>query len=256
MKVQMILLKLVLLTCFSAAVSAEDKIGIPTKGGLAEYVFVDKIPKESANRTATLIADAITSGGSIIFAHMKKLVNPAVGDKGFTGEYFENIWRKSLQSKLAGLTEEQKQIMEKVFWAGRQSIENNQDRINIKGIKYKHFLPVKWGRETALILNSRTGILVKQTAVKYRHPSNAPDADEKVALKAFLNSGKQAEPFGEYKSIGKQQVYRHYTPIRLVKRCLKCHGQPKGEKDVLGFEKDGFAVGEVFGLTSVSLAVN
>jgi len=55
--------------------------------------------------------------------------------------------------------------------------------------------------------------------------------------------------------MGKQKVYRYFDPINLMPPCLACHGKPKGEKDMLGFEKDGLEAGDIIGLISVSVAV-
>ena len=55
---------------------------------------------------------------------------------------------------------------------------------------------------------------------------------------------------------GKQEVYRHMEPIRLMPPCLACHGKPRGELDIVQFEKDGLEAGDLIGLMSVSLAVS
>jgi general secretion pathway protein A len=56
--------------------------------------------------------------------------------------------------------------------------------------------------------------------------------------------------------MGKQAVYRHMEPIRLIPPCLGCHGKPKGAPDMLGYEKDGLEAGDVIGLMSVTIAVS
>ena len=79
-----------------------------------------------------------------------------------------------------------------------------------------------------------------------------PAAAEDVGARA-----KRGHP--EYlflETMGKQAVYRHMEPIRLVPPCLGCHGKPKGAPDMLGYEKDGLDAGDVIGLMSVTLAVS
>jgi general secretion pathway protein A len=56
--------------------------------------------------------------------------------------------------------------------------------------------------------------------------------------------------------MGKQAIYRHMEPIRLIPPCLGCHGKPKGAPDMLGYEKDGLEAGDVIGLMSVTIAVS
>ncbi|MCD6732804.1 MAG: DUF3365 domain-containing protein [Burkholderiaceae bacterium] len=56
--------------------------------------------------------------------------------------------------------------------------------------------------------------------------------------------------------MGKQAVYRHMEPIRLMAPCLPCHGKAKGEPDMLGYSKDGLEAGDLIGLMSVTVAVD
>ncbi len=50
---------------------------------------------------------------------------------------------------------------------------------------------------------------------------------------------------------GGQQIevnaVRFFRSIQLTKDCLSCHGDPRGEPDLLGFAKEGWAEGEVHG---------
>ncbi|WP_303907136.1 c-type heme family protein [Thiohalomonas denitrificans] len=55
--------------------------------------------------------------------------------------------------------------------------------------------------------------------------------------------------------MGKQPVYRYFDPVRLMEPCLACHGKPKGELDMLGYEKDGLEAGDVIGLISVAVPI-
>ncbi len=236
-------------------VNATDEIGVATKGGYPEYLFLEKVQESEAKTTADLIAKAIAKGRLVIFAQMKKLTDPDIGNKNFTGELFVKQWKASMEAEFMEISPTQQRIMDKLFWAGKQCIDNNQDRINIKGVKWKHFLPAKWARETGLMFNSRTGIVTKQPSINYRHPSNVPDKKEKEMLIEFIKTGASLNPKGEFAMMGKQKVYRYFDPIVLMPPCLACHGKPKGEIDILGFQKDGLDAGDVIGLISVSVAV-
>ncbi|MFK5985363.1 MAG: DUF3365 domain-containing protein [Pseudomonadota bacterium] len=234
---------------------AEHNIGIAAKGGFPEYLFLEKIKAIEAKSTAQMIATAIAKGRLVIFAQMKKLTDPTIGDKGFTADIFVEQWKASLEAEFMSASEDQQRIIDKLIWAGRISMDNNQDRLNVKGVKWKHFLPAKWARETGLMFNSRTGIVTKQPAINYRHPSNTPDKREVQVLTEFAKLGMDAKPQGEFSMMGKQKIYRYYDPINLLRPCLACHGKPKGELDMLGFEKDGLENGDIIGLISVSIAI-
>jgi general secretion pathway protein A len=244
-----------LFTLVFLSANAENKIGVPAKGGHPEYLFLEKVSESEAQTTADMISKALAKGRLVIFAQMKKLTNPKLGDKGFTGDVFAEQWKQSLEAEFMSASPAQERIIKKLIWAGKQAMDNNQDRLNVKGVKWKHFLPAKWAREAGLMFNSRTGIVTKQPAINYRHPSNAPDAKEVEVLTKFVGSGKNAKPQGEFAMMGKQKVYRYFDPINLMPPCLGCHGKPKGSLDMLGFQKDGLDAGDVIGLISVSVAV-
>ncbi len=246
---------IVLLLIISFHANAGDKIGIPAKGGYPEYLFLEKVNENEAESTADMISKALGKGRLVIFAQMGKLTDPKLGDKGFTGDVFVEQWKASLEAEFMSASPTQKRIIDKLIWAGKLAMDNNQDRLNVKGVKWKHFLPAKWARETGLMFNSRTGIITKQPAINYRHPSNIPDTKEIEILTTFVKEGTEAKAQGEFAMMGKQKVYRYFDPIHLMPPCLACHGKPKGELDMLGFQKDGLNAGDIIGLISVTVAV-
>jgi Protein of unknown function (DUF3365) len=245
---------LLLLTALPASA---EQVGARAKGGFAESFFMEKLPRAEAKATAEKLARAVIAARMIIFAYAGKFVDPTLGDKGFSGEVFENQWRSAVEPDLIDATPGQKKIFEKLFWAGRQVIENNQDRINVKGIAWKHFLPAKWEREMGQVFTARTGIVIKQPGRAYRSPMNAPDDTERNALEHYVKAGQgENKPLTSFAKWGKQVVYRHMEPIRLIPPCLGCHGKPKGEPDMLGFEKDGLESGDLIGVMSVTIGVS
>lgn len=245
-----------LITSLVIAPAAAEQIGARAKGGYPESLFIEKVPRAEAKATAEKLAKAVIAARTIIFAYSKKFVDPELGDKGFSGEFFEKQWRASFEGEMIDATSNQKRIMEKLFWAGGQVIENNQDRINLKGVAWKNFLPAKWEREMGQVFTARTGIVIKQPGRAYRSPVNVPDDMERAALEYYVRAGQsESTPRSGYATWGKQEIYRHMEPIRLIQPCLACHGKPKGELDQVGFEKDGLEVGDVIGLMSVSIAV-
>ena len=245
---------MVLLT---TAPAMAEVVGARAKGGYPEYLFLEKTPRAEARSTAEKLARTVIAGRMIIFAYSGKLTDPELGDKGFSGEVFEKQWRAAVDAEMLDATPNQKRIIEKLFWAGRQVIDNNQDRLNVKGIAWKNFLPAKWEREMGQVFTARTGIIIKQPGRAYRSPVNVPDDVERSTLEHFIKAGHaENAPQTVYTAMGKQAVYRHMEPIRLIPPCLGCHGQPKGAPDMLGYEKDGLEAGDVIGLMSVTIAVS
>jgi general secretion pathway protein A len=256
MKLRIALVLFAATICTAPAWAASDPVGMAAKGGYPEYLFLDKTPRAEAAATAEKLARIVIAARMIIFSYAGKFVDPAVGDKGFSGEFFERQWRAAVEPEMIDATPNQKKIVEKLFWAGRQVIENNQDRLNVKGIAWKHFLPAKWEREMGQVFTARTGIIIKQPGRAYRSPVNVPDDLERSVLQRFADGGRDDnKPYAAYTTMGKQAVYRYMEPIRLIPPCLSCHGKPKGEPDMLGFEKDGLEAGDVIGLMSVTIGV-
>ena len=244
---------IVLLT---TAPAMAEEVGSRAKGGYPEYLFLEKTPRAEARSTAEKLARTVIAGRMIIFAYSGKLTDPELGDKGFSGEVFEKQWRAAVDAEMLDATPNQKRIIEKLFWAGRQVIDNNQDRLNVKGIAWKNFLPAKWEREMGQVFTARTGIIIKQPGRTYRSPVNVPDELERSALQHYVNAGRdESRPQTAFTTMGKQAVYRHLEPIRLLDACLPCHGKPKGEPDMLGYAKDGLEAGDLIGLMSVTVAV-
>ena len=244
--------------CLLAALpAAAEEVGARAKGGFAESFFLEKVPRAEAKATAERLAKAVIAARLIIFAYAGKFVDPNLGDKGFSGEVFETQWRAALEPDMLDATPTQKRLYEKLIWAGRQVIENNQDRLNTKGVGWKNFLPAKWEREMGGVFTARTGIVIKQPGRAYRSPANVPDDAERAALVHYIKAGREEnKPLMTTEKWGKQAVYRHMEPIRLMPPCMGCHGKPKGELDLVNFEKDGLEPGDVIGLMSVTIAVS
>lgn len=244
--------------CFSlilCIVSYAADTGTAASGGYPEYLFLEKVSESEAPGVAWLLALAVETGRSVIFQYLPKINNPEIGDKGFTPEFFEEKLMQALKQQAGEISTSQKKTLEKFLWAAKQSIALNQDRINIKGIGFKYFLPATWARETALMLKTKTGIIIKQAADLYRSPCNKPDELEKKIIDKFKMPGYNGQPYGEMSTMGKQKVYRHFRRISIVQGCLGCHGEPKGQTDVLGYEKDGMKTGDIRGLISVIVPV-
>jgi len=123
----------------AALPAAAEQIGARAKGGFAESFFMEKVPQTEVRATAEKLAKGVIAARMIIFAYAGKFVDPTLGDKGFSGEVFENQWRSALDGELIDATPNQRRLFEKLFWAGRQVIDNNQERLNTKGVGWRTF---------------------------------------------------------------------------------------------------------------------
>lgn len=114
--------------------------------------------------------------------------------------------------------------------ATRGVIAKNQDLINRDPVtgnySMKGFVPAVVGSQVANDFSLMTGHRLKQTSLKVRNPSNAPDEWEKRVLKMFESSEhpKNAS-FGEILGSNGRRIYRYMKPIYIETACLQCHGR-------------------------------
>ncbi len=219
--------------------------------------FSAPIQKKDAEQIGEYTAAMIVAGRGVVAKSQDIINDPSKGDKGFTPEFVETQMLKDFK-KLTGkdvseLPPSVQSVLKQVIDAARMSVQMNQQRINKKGVGFKMYIPAVFGRETGQILKARTDINIKQTTFKYRNAYNQPDPFEKGVLKRFESPEyPKGKGYGEFVN----DHYRYMKPIYIKKACLKCHGSPKGEKDISGHVKEGYKVGDLRGAISVSFPVH
>ncbi len=224
--------------------------------GLVYAGVCQSISKEKAEEIARYIADVIVAGRGIIAEHQDLINDPKKGEKGFSPEYVERLIRERFRQMtgkdISELDPEARAVVEQVIAAAKMSVQMNQKRINQPGKGFKGYIPAVFGRETGQILKARCNIQIKQTTFKYRNAYNQPDPFERQVLKKFEDPNwPKGKGYGAFVN-GK---YRYMRPIYIKKACLKCHGEPKGARDIAGRIKEGYKEGELRGAISVSFPV-
>ena len=116
--------------------------------------------------------------------------------------------------------------------ASRSVITKNQELINTDPITgnyyFKGFVPALVGTEIANDFSLMTGYKLKQSSLKIRNPSNAPDEWEKKILKLFESPDyPKGVGHGEFLVTGDKETYKYIKPIYVEKACLECHGEKK-----------------------------
>lgn len=211
---------------------------------------------DNAKESAELISALLVAGRGVVAQHQAKINDPNVGDKGFTPEYVDGLIRKAFEESHGTSIDSVEPVEVRTnllafLDASQEAVRNNQDRINAQGVAFKGFIPAVYGRITGNILKGKTGIELKQTAFKFRNAYNEPDAFESKVLAEFQQT-KPTDGYGEV-SAGH---YRYLRPIYIKEACLSCHGEPKGELDIAGKQKEGYQVGDLRGAISVSVPVS
>lgn len=194
--------------------------------------------------------ERMASLGRKIVSENQALINDATKeDKGFTGAVFGEKLTKLLMDEKIDLAKETKKggmtgkAIAQLFEAQQAVINDAQPLINKKGMGFKGFLPALFARKAFDNFNAKGGnITGKLTAIAVRNVKNAPDAWEKKNLEKFMDAGYAK---GTAISETVDGALRYIKPEYYTEAagCLKCHGDPKGERDVSGGLKEGYKDG-------------
>ena len=212
-----------------------------------------------------LLAVLHDSGRVTVGANQKLINDPDKGDKGFTPQAFEKQvtekFKERTKVNLADLKNERvsetaKKLLPQLLDVMKQTVADYQPVINRQGVGFKGFIPATFGTQAAAKFRAKTGVYLKQTQNPPRNPKNMPDDFEMKVLARFADPAypRQGEKIISETVDGGKAV-RVMLPLFMLKGCLPCHGEPKGEKDISGYLREGAKEGDLAGAISVKLPV-
>ena len=218
--------------------------------------------------TGRLLAILLDSGRATIAANQTLINEPDKSDKGLTAEVFGKqliaIFKERSGIDLSRLEEQQlpkdaKALLTRLLEESKKTVVSYQPAINITGIKYKGLIPATFGTETASRFQAWSGIYMKQTApdALLRNPKNKADEFEAQALSKFASPDYPRS--GENiisATVENGTAVRVLLPLFYSKQCLGCHGEPKGQRDISGYPKEGGKEGDLGGAISVKISQN
>ena len=213
--------------------------------------------------TARLLAVLLDSGRNVINEHQVVLDEQGKTEKVFTSEMFERQLREVFRSRsgtdletleVARVPVQAKKLLKELALVSTQVVTEAQPEINRRAGELKEFIPAIYGARVATRFTERTHVRLKQTALVPRNPLNAPDSIERTALEAF------AEPSYPLEKVisevtAESRSLRLMFPLYTTRKCLDCHGDPKGELDRTGYPKEGLRLGQNAGAISVMIPV-
>lgn len=227
--------------------------------------WVSAAGEDDVRESARLLAVLLDSGRVAIGQNQELINDPGKGDKGFTPEVFAEqtiaLFKnrtghdlKNLQT--AHIPTMAKPLLKRLLEESKQTVATYQTVINMKGIKYKGLIPATFGTETGARFQLWSGLYLKQTAPDHllRNSKNKADEFELAAMHRVGNSefsGEGDQILSEVAEGGKS--LRVLLPLFYNKACLSCHGEPKGERDVTGYPREGAQEGNLGGAISVKL---
>ncbi len=216
-----------------------------------------------AVETGRLLAVLHDSGRVTVGANQSLINDPEKGDKGFTPEVFEKQVTEKFKERakvdLVNLKNEKvpemaKKLLPALLEAEKQVVADYQIVINKQGVGFKGFIPATFGTQAAAKFRAKTGVYLKQTMNPPRNPKNTPDEFEAKVLKTFAdpNYPRQGEKIVS-ETVDGGKALRVMLPLFYLKGCLSCHGEPKGEKDISGYMKEGGKEGDLGGAISAKI---
>ena len=212
-------------------------------------------------KTADLLIKLLKTGRSVISDNQALINDAATGDKGFTPEIMaEQTAERFLSNTGIDLNAlgrgKRSDLLRKLLHAQRETVRDFQPVINKQGIGFKGVLPAKFARLTGEKFYQATGIKLKLTSLDYRWPANRPDQFEADVLRLFADPRyPRGKDYTKVTMMSGKPVLRVMSPEYAKASCLKCHGTPRGERDITGGRKEGWKEGDLGGAISVVMPV-
>jgi len=217
------------------------------------------------SETARLLAVLLDSGRVVVGRAQPAINNPRLEDKGFTASAFEAQLRREFQARtrhdlhhLAGapMPESAKPLLLRLAFFMQKAVHDVQPDINKKGIGFKGFIPATFGTQVAHSFSKDTGLKLRQIGPpgkEPRNPGNKPDDEEELLLYAVQKNHPRVGDHIVEQQLTDHRGVRVMLPLFYSRQCLACHGNPKGEVDISGYEKEGFKEGDLGGAISIVL---
>ena len=252
---------LIVVLLFLTAIPAERGGAVLVKetGSDAGIAFQTILEVE---QTARLLAILLDSGRAVINENQAPFDAPGTSNKGLAPDVFDQQLTDMFRSRsgidlqdlnAAQVPTQAKKLMKELAVISRQVVADAQPEIN-QSSGTRGFIPAIFGERVASRFTERTGVRIKQTTLVPRNPANAPDSTERSALELFADpSYPREKPISE--TTAKSGMLRLMFPLYTTRRCLDCHGEPKGTLDRTGFPREGLKLGQNAGAISVMIPI-
>ena len=213
--------------------------------------------------TARLLAILLDSGRNVINEHQVLFDEQEKSEKDFTADLFERQLLDVFHSRsgtdlqdleAARIPAGAKKLLKELVVVSKQVVAEAHAESNRPGGGHKELIPAIFGARVAARFTERTHVRLKQTALAPRNPLNEPDSGERAALEAFADP---AYPLEKVISevTAKSRSLRLMFPLYTTRKCLDCHGDPKGELDRTGYAREGLRLGQNAGAISVVIPI-
>jgi signal transduction histidine kinase len=165
------------------------------------------------------------------------------------------LWTYQVQKAQtkAELLEETRVLVNEMY-AVWDFISINQDTINYNfsgNLEYKGIHCAIAGKSVAALFSQNSEYSIRFTKTEPRNIYNSPDEYEEEALATFSSKTPDSNEYYGFSEYQGQSVFRYVSAMEVTSNCTDCHGKPMGEKDITGYPKEGWEVGDIAGAVSV-----
>lgn len=212
------------------------------------------------------MATLFRAARAVISDNQELIDDAAKGDKGLTGAVVAAKTREKFQ-KMAGQPlpdgDSGGKLAAEARAAMLASIDDvmtaNQNWINEQGKGFKGFLPAVFAKMLADSFSKKMSgrMAIKLTAPKslVRNRANRPDEWEAKVMDTVFAAANypRGKEFAEQAAHKQGRGWRLIVPEYYGQSCLKCHGEPKGQRDITGGLMEGGKLDQLGGAVSVVL---
>jgi hypothetical protein len=217
-------------------------------------------PVQAANEAevAEHLIELMNIGREVVSEHQASINEPAIADKGFTGNFVANQVMERFKKKTSIDLRAPSVAPQANFYylalveAERDVVDEAQPVINRQGIGFKGFLHAVFARRVGEHYYQKTGVRIKLTGISGRNLNSKPDDFEQEVLRMFSDPRHpKGLSYARNTTIDGRPVFRMIDPEYAAGSCLSCHGEPKGERDIMGMKKEGWKNGDFAGAISL-----
>ncbi|MBR2789011.1 MAG: DUF3365 domain-containing protein [Eggerthellaceae bacterium] len=136
-------------------------------------------------------------------------------------------------------------------------MDNSQTVINTGGDGSYHFKGLHCsivGKSVGAIFSYDSEYTIRYTNFNPRNLQDRPDAFEAEALTAFLEDPTLTEYYG-YADFDGDRHFRYLRKLEVDAKCLTCHGEPVGERDITGAVREGWTLESLGGAISIIVPI-
>jgi len=210
------------------------------------------------------LAKIFEAAKQVIEDNQALINDPRKGEKGLTGKAVVNLTKKYYNEKASPVFDAQRyplydRCQIALFSSIYEVIQRAQFLINKEEGDFKGFISAVFIRQVIDKFNRKMEgrVIANLTASRklVRNQANWPDNWEHKILKNKFSDEKWIkgeEAFGVSEKKGKE-AFRLMIPIYHQQSCLECHGEPKGEVDITGGQKEGAKLGDLAGGISITI---